>query len=93
MSAKVRKAPKGEWLGYPTLRQEDIEHESFKVAKQFAEFLVKNRRGRVYLLMDSDLYQRFLVGVRKEFGDISASNVEKAALDAVKTWIEKVESK
>jgi len=93
MSANVRKAPKGEWLGYPRLRPEDIEHESFKVAKQFAEFMVKNRRGRVYLLMDNDFYQRFLVSVRKEFGDISASNVEKAALDAIRTWIEKVESK
>ncbi len=93
MALDVRKAPKGEWLGYPTLRLEDIEHESFKVAKQFAEFLVKNRRGRVYLLMDNDLYQRFLAVVRKESGDISASNVEKAALDAVRIWIEKVESK
>ena len=93
MSGNVRKAPSGEWLGYPTLGLGDIEHESFKVAKQFADFLVKNRRGRVYLLMDNDLYQRFLVVVRKKFGDISASNVEKAALDAVRTWIEEVESK
>ncbi len=92
MSANVRKAPRGEWLGYPTLRLEDIEHESFKVAKQFSEFLVKNRMGRVYLLMDSDLYQRFLDTVRKKFGDISASGVDKAAMDAVRTWIEKAES-
>jgi len=93
MSAKVRKAPSGEWLGYPTLSLEDIEHESFKVAKQFAEFLVKNRKGRVYLLLDNDLYQRFLGVVRKKFGDISASNIEKAALDAVRTWIEEAKSK
>jgi len=93
MSANVRKAPSGEWLGYPTLSLEDIEHESFKVAKHFAEFLVKNRRGRVYLVMDNDLYQRFLDVVRKKFGDISASNVERAASDAVKTWIEEAESK
>lgn len=93
MSAKVRKAPSGEWLGYPTLNLEDIEHESFKVAKQFAEFMVKNRKGRVFLLMDNNLYQKFLDAVRKKYGDISASNVEKAALDAVKIWIEDVESK
>jgi len=93
MSANVRKAPSGEWLGYPTLGLEDIEHESFKVAKHFAEFLVKNRRGRVYLVMDNALYQRFLAVVRKKFGDISASNVEKAALDAVRTWIEEVASR
>jgi len=93
LSANVRKAPSGEWLGYPTLGLQDIEHESFKVAKHFAEFLVKNRMGRVSLLMDNDLYRRFLSAVREKFGDISASNVEEAALDAVRTWIEKVESK
>jgi len=93
MSAKVRKAPSGEWLGYPTLSLEDIEHESFKIAKHLAQSLVQNRKGRVYLLMDNDFYQKFLDAVRKKFGDISASNVEKAALEAVKTWIEGVESK
>jgi len=93
MSAKVRKAPSGEWLGYPRLSLEEIEHESFKVAKQFAHFMVQNRKGRVYLLMDNELYQKFLETVRRKFGDVSASNVEKAALEAVKTWIEGVESK
>jgi len=92
MSAKVRKAPSGEWLGYPTLNVGDIEHETFKVAKKFAQFMVQNRKGRVYLLMDNGLYQKFLCAVRKKFGDMSASNVEKAALEAVKTWIEGVES-
>lgn len=93
MSAKVKKAPSGEWLGYPTLSLEDIEHESFKIANQLAQSLVQNRKGRVYLLMDNDFYQKFLDAVRKKFGDISASNVEKAALEAVKTWIKRVESK
>lgn len=93
MSTEVRKAPSGEWLGYPTLSLEDIEHEAFKVAKHFAQSLVENRKGRVYLLMDSDLYQKFLSAVKKKFGDISASNVEKAALDAVKVWVEEVKSK
>jgi len=93
MSASVKKAPSGEWLGYPKLGLEDIEHESFKVAKQFAESMVQNRKGRVYLLMDHNMYQKFLGAVRKKYGDISASNVEKAASQALKTWIEEVESK
>ncbi len=93
MSAKVRKAPSGEWLGFPTLSLEDIEHESFKIAKYFAQSLVQNRKGRVYLMLDNDLYQKFLDAVTKKFGDISASNVEKAALVALKSWIERVESK
>jgi len=88
-----RKAPKGEWLGYPVLRPEDIEHESFAFTRFVAQSLVENRKGRVYLLMDSDLYKRFLEAVRKSFGSISTSNVEKAALEAVSAWTEKVESK
>lgn len=91
--SKSKKAPSGEWLGNPRLSPEDIQHESFKVAKQFAEFYVRNRKGRVYILMDSDFYQRFLVAVRKKFGNISASSIEKATSDAVRIWIEEAESK
>ena len=43
--------------------------------------------------MDNDFYQKFLGAVRRKFGNISASNVEKAALEAVKAWIEEVKSK
>jgi hypothetical protein len=71
---------------------EDIQHEAFKFTKLIAQSMVDNRKGRVYLLMDHDLYQRFLKAVRKRFGNIFASSVEKAALEAVKAWIEGVES-
>jgi hypothetical protein len=90
---EYRKAPKGEWLGYPVLRSEDIEHESFAFTKFIAQSLVENRKGRVYLLMDSDLYKRFLEAVRKRFGSISTADVEKAALEAVGVWIEEVKLK
>lgn len=91
--SKSRKVPNGEWLGYPRLSPEDIQHESFKVAKLFAEFYVRNRKGRVYLLMDTDLYQRFLAAVKEKFGNIFTSSVEKAASDALRIWIEEAESK
>jgi len=92
VAEKYRRAPSGEWLGYPVLSLEDIEHESFKFTKYVAQSLVENRKGRVYLLMDHDFYQRFLDAVRKKFGDISASNVEKAALEAVRAWVEGVQA-
>lgn len=92
MARKYRRAPSGQWLGYPVLSLEDIEHESFKFTKYVAQSLVENRKGRVYLLMDHDFYQRFLDAVRKKFGDISASNVEKAALEAVRAWVEGVQA-
>jgi len=89
---KYRRQPSGEWLGFPKLEIEDIKHEAFKFTKHIAQSMVNNRKGRVYLLMEHDLYQRFLGAVRKKFGNIFASNVEKAALEAVKAWVEEVEA-
>ena len=89
---KYRKQPSGEWLGFPDLKLEDIEHESFKFTKYVSQALVDNRKGRVYVLMEQDLYSRFLLAVKKKFGSMSHVNVEKAAEEAVKTWVEGVES-
>ena len=90
---KYRRQPSGEWLGFPELRLEDIEHESFKFTKNASQALVDDRKGRVYLLMEQGFYSRFLQAVKKKFGSISVSNVEKAALEAVKVWVEEAESK
>jgi hypothetical protein len=89
---KYRKQPAGEWLGFPDLKLDDIEHESFKFTKYVSQALVDNRKGRVHLLMEQDAYGRFLEAVRKKFGNISHVSVEKAALEAVKAWVEGVEA-
>ena len=87
--AKYRKAPSGEWIGYPGLKMDDIDHESFKTfARLTAEAMVEDRMGRVIVRMDQETYSRFLDAVKKRFGNIKASSVEKAALDAVKEWKE-----
>lgn len=86
---KYRKAPSGEWIGYPELSMEDIDHESFKtVARLTAEAMIEDRMGRVVLRMDHDTYMKFLDAVKGRFGNIRASSVEKAALDAVKAWMQ-----
>jgi len=89
---KYRRQPSGEWLGFPDLKLDDIEHESFKFTKYVSQALVDNRKGRVYLLMEQDFYSRFLQAVKKKFGSISIVNVENAALEAVKAWVEGVEA-
>jgi len=89
---KYRRQPSGEWLGFPDLKIEDIEHESFKFTKYVSQALVDNRKGRVYLLMEQDFYNRFLQAVRKKFGNISVPSVEKATMEAVKAWVEGVEA-
>lgn len=88
--AKFRKAPGSEWLGYPYLELSDIDHDFFKYSEFLAQSLVDNRKGRVYLVMDHESYQGFLSAVEKKFGNINASSVNKAALDAVKAWVEEV---
>ncbi|MBU6996105.1 MAG: hypothetical protein HXS41_01165 [Theionarchaea archaeon] len=88
--AKFRKAPGSEWLGYPHLKLDDIEHEFFQYSEFLAQSLVDNRKGRVYLVMDHDLYQDFLSAVEKKFGNAHASSVNTAALNAVKAWVEEV---
>jgi len=47
----------------------------------------------VYLIMEHDFYQKFLDAVKKKFGNISAANVNNAALEAVKNWVEEAASK
>jgi hypothetical protein len=89
---KYRKQPAGEWLGFPDLKLDDMEHESFKFAKHVSQALVDNRKGRIYLLMEQDFYARLLQAVRKKLGNISYVNVDKAVLEAVETWVEGVEA-
>ena len=91
-ASKYRRQPSGEWLGFPSLKLEDLEHESFKFTKCVSQALVDNRKGRVYLLMEQDFHDRFLKAVIKKFGNINHTSVEKAALEAVKVWVEGVEA-
>ncbi len=88
--AKFRKAPGSEWLAYPRLKIEEVEGDFFKHSQYLAQSLVDNRKGRVILVIDHDMYQSFLGAVKKKFGNINASNVNKAAIDAVKAWVEEV---
>lgn len=88
---KYRKAPDAEWLGFPDLKLEDIQHESFRENKHIAQSLVDNRKGRIHVLMERESYQRFLNAVCRKFGNISAVNIEKAMLDAVSMWTEGAE--
>ena len=90
--AKFRKAPGSEWLGHPFLKIEDIDHDFFKYSEYLAQSLVDNRKGRVNLVMDHDVYQDFLAAVKKKFGNINASSVNRAAMGAVKTWVEEVKA-
>lgn len=84
---KYKKAPNGQWPGYPQLRLSDIETLTIRQNTNVAEALVNNRKGRVVVLMDQELYQEFLLKVREKKGDIRARYVNDAVVEAIQAWI------
>ncbi len=93
MPEKRKGVPSGEWLGYPELSLEDIEYDCLRSAKYIAQSIVDNRKARITLRMEHSFYQHFLEAVRKKYGSISSRGIEKAAREAVKTWIKEVLSR
>lgn len=86
---RFKKAPNGQWPGYPHLRLEDIETLAIQQNRYVAKALVNNRKGRVVLLMDQEVYQKFLKTVKERKGDISAQHVNESVIEAVQTWMKK----
>lgn len=87
--ARFKKAPNGQWPGYPHLRLEDIETLTIRQNHYVAKALVNNRKGRLVLLLDQELHQKFLNTVKERKGDISARHVNESVVEAVQTWIKK----
>lgn len=86
--AKFRKHPDGEWPGFPGLKIEDIDHEYFQLNKWTAISMVENLKARIVVKLDKDEIREFLAAVARKKGDPSSLNVEKAAREALKAWME-----
>ncbi|MFX1510000.1 MAG: hypothetical protein ACFFBR_06810 [Promethearchaeota archaeon] len=86
---RYKKAPDGQWPGYPNLQLSDIETLTIRQNKHVAETLVNNRKGRVVVLMDQELYKEFLEKVREKKGDIRARHVNDAVVEAVQAWMKR----
>ncbi|MFQ5892118.1 MAG: hypothetical protein ACE5HW_04930 [Candidatus Methanofastidiosia archaeon] len=85
---KVREPPSSEWLAFPHLKNEDIKQEYFRNEEFFAEALVRDRKGRIHIVLEFEDYMRFLNKVKEEFGNIFASSVERAGIEAIRRWCE-----
>lgn len=83
------KVADSEWMGYFDLKEEDIAHQYFKKERYMIDAMVADRMGRVVLLLSQDDYQKFLSAVRKRFGNIYASSVNGALVEAVQEWMGK----
>ncbi len=86
---RYKKASDGQWPGYPNLRLNDIETLTIRQNKYIAEALVNNRKGRVVVLMEQQMYQKFLEKVRERKGDIRARYVNEVVVEALEAWLEK----
>lgn len=84
---RYKKASDGQWPGYPHLRINDIETLTIRQNQYVAKAMVNNRKGRVVLLMEEELYNDFLTKVQERKGDKSASHVNAAVLEAVQDWM------
>lgn len=84
---RYKKASDGQWPGYPHLRINDIETLTIRQNQYVAKAMVNNRKGRVVLLMEKELYNDFLTKVQERKGDKSASHVNAAVLEAVQDWM------
>jgi hypothetical protein len=78
-----------EWMAYFDLKEEDITHQYFQNEGHMVDAMVADRMGRVVLLLPQDDYQKFLSVVRKRFGNIYASSVNGALVEAVQEWMSK----
>ncbi|MFQ5978469.1 MAG: hypothetical protein ACE5OZ_10100 [Candidatus Heimdallarchaeota archaeon] len=86
--AKFRKHPDGEWPGFPGLKLEDIDHEYFQINKWTALSMVDTLKARIVVKLDKDEIRDFMAAVAKKKGDTSALNVDEAAREALKAWME-----
>jgi hypothetical protein len=86
---RYKKASDGQWPGYPHLRINDIETLTIRQNQYVAKAMVNNRKGRVVLLMDHELYNDFLTKVQERKGDKSARHVNAAVLEAIQDWMKR----
>jgi hypothetical protein len=83
------KVADSEWMAYFDLKRSDITHQYFQNEKYMVEAMVADRMGRVVLLLPQEDYQKFLSVVRKRNGNIYASSVNGALVEAVQEWMGK----
>lgn len=88
---KFRKHPTGAWPFYPRLKEGDIEHEYWSSKKMIHKAFINDRKGRIVVLMDHEKYDQFLEVVKTKKGNIWASSIDDAMMEAIDDYIAKEE--
>jgi hypothetical protein len=80
-----------EWLGKNRILREDIEGVLPSFVRHFpmlTKYYVDSQKLRIVLPLDYDEGDRFKKAVIDTFGSFNATNVRRAASDAISAWIE-----
>ncbi|MFX1510977.1 MAG: hypothetical protein ACFFCQ_00095 [Promethearchaeota archaeon] len=85
--AKFRKHPDGEWPGFPGLKVEDIPQEYWQNNKFLTLSMQENLKARIVVKFTVDEIREMMAVVEKRIGEASADNLEKAAKEAIITWM------
>ena len=84
---RYKKASDGQWPGYPNLHLSDVETLTIRQNKYIAEALVNNRKGRLVVLMNHEMYKDFLKKVQDRKGDIRVRHVNDSVIEAIQAWM------
>ena len=78
-----------EWLGKPKATKKDLSP-YFRNLKTLADTLVEDRLPRIVITLDLELSPKFFQAVKKKYGSVTPTNVQKAGCEAIKKWVENV---
>jgi len=80
-----------EWLGKNRIYKEDIEEVQPNLAAHFpmlTQYYVDNQKMRIVLTLDYEQGDRFKKAIVQTFGSFKATNVRRAATEAIDAWID-----
>lgn len=78
-----------EYLGKPKIKKEDIPEDYHGLSTLIRHFEFADR-PRVVIVFPYDLWDQFEKATIKKYGSISYEDVDRASLEAIKFWSEKV---
>lgn len=82
-----------EFLGKTEIRKEDLPKwltsKEFAFMSSIAKWFLEENNMHIHIVLSPELREKFEAKVIEKFGKISASNIRKAALQAIKEWSEK----
>ena len=82
-----------EFLGKVEIKEKDLpawlRSKEFAFMSSVAKWFLEEMLMRIEVVLPKDLQKKFEEKVQKVYGKITAANIRRAALQAIKEWCEK----